>query len=294
VEAAYRAGLYGLRDAGRLAAGTRSLTRVVAEAPGFGPAWAALAESWLQQAEIGLEAPALAMPRARQAALTASDLGEADRAGLVLAAVSLHHDRDLPAARRWLDTTRLDSARALLLDAELQFLEGQPEAALRSARRAEELDPVCPVVQGHLAELLYLSRRFPEAAAAWERAAQVAPDLVGPRVRLFHAWRQAGNPAAARRAGLEVLRLLGRTDDLPEDYTAFLRGNLAHLQAEAQRQPAVVADRIAVLHAALGEDEQARAWLERARTERSPGLALTLAADPDLDRLRSRADFPRS
>ena len=56
----------------------------------------------------------------------------------------------------------------------------------------------------------------------------------------------------------------------------------------------MVADRIAVLHAALGEDEAARAWLERARVERSPGLALMLAADPDLDRLRSRPDFPRS
>ena len=68
---------------------------------------------------------------------------------------------------------------------------------------------------------------------------------------------------------------------------AFVRGTIAYLERDAARAPALVADRIAVLHAALGDRAEALRWLAVAARERSTTLPVTLATDPDLDSLRA-------
>jgi hypothetical protein len=72
---------------------------------------------------------------------------------------------------------------------------------------------------------------------------------------------------------------------------AFLRGTIAYLERDAARTPALVADRIAVLHAALGDRAEALRWLAVAARERSTTLPVTLATDPDLDSLRGDPAF---
>ena len=95
-----------------------------------------------------------------------------------------------------------------------------------------------------------------------------------------------------------VVTLLGGPAESPfrnltEDraMAAFVRGTIEHLEREAVRTPALVADRIGVLHAALGHKEDALRWLEIAARERSTTLPVTLATDPDLDALRGEPAF---
>jgi len=67
------------------------------------------------------------------------------------------------------------------------------------------------------------------------------------------------------------------------------RGSLAFLARRAEHE-AVPPLRYAELHAALGEDQRALDWLERALRERDPTLSWSLY-DPLLDRLRGQARF---
>jgi hypothetical protein len=64
---------------------------------------------------------------------------------------------------------------------------------------------------------------------------------------------------------------------------------LAQLQQLAQ-QRYVSADAIALIHAGLGEQEQAFAWLDKAYTERSSGLVF-LKVEPRFDSLRADPRF---
>jgi tetratricopeptide (TPR) repeat protein len=228
-------------------------------------------------------------------------LGDVAGAHLVLGTVALRHDWDWDAAERSLRRAiDLDpsSAPALLEMADLMLVRGRPAAAVEAAERAESLDPVCPVVRGQVAGSYYAARRFADAASAWRRSALVAPGLVGLHERLFHAYRHSALPREATGEAVTVLSLLGAPgghalDSRPpqEAMALFLRGTIAHLEKDAGRAPALVADRLAVLHAALGHKEDALRWLAVAVRERSTTLPVTLATDPDLDAVRAEPSF---
>lgn len=171
-------------------------------------------------------------------------------------------------------------------------MRGRVAEAVQQTRLAEELDPLCTLVRGRMGSSYYAARRFEEAAHAWNRAVALDPALVGPHERLFHAYRHAARPREAVLEAGRVLTLLGASGSatrlLAEPGTDravgdFLRGTIAYLSRDAARSPALVADRIAVLHAALGEKDEAMRWLRLAAREHATGLPVTLATDPDLD-----------
>jgi hypothetical protein len=72
---------------------------------------------------------------------------------------------------------------------------------------------------------------------------------------------------------------------------AYLKGTIAFLTGAADRE-AVPPDRLAVLHAALGETDRALDRLEESLSVRPPSLLATLR-DPDLDSLRAEPRFSR-
>jgi DNA-binding winged helix-turn-helix (wHTH) protein len=250
------------------------------------------AERWVIRA-YRWEAPAReAMPKAREAAARALARHESAGAHLVLAQVALRHDWDVPAAQAHLTRAlqlEPDLAAAHVERAELLLVQGRVDDAVAAVRTALEVDPVCPTVSGQVASVYYLAGRYPEAAASWQRATQVAPDLVGPHERLFHVYRHSAQPERAEAEAGRVVALLApsRPPSSPPAVAAFLRGTIRYLTADP-RQAEGSADRIAVLHAALGETDEAELWLERAAEAKSPNLPVTLARDPDLGPLLDR------
>jgi hypothetical protein len=154
-------------------------------------------------------------------------------------------------------------------------------------------------VSGRVASSYYAARRFDEAAAALRQAAEVAPALVGPHEKLVHAYRHSSRPREALEEALRVLSMVGVS--APRDFLSpagrqrslawFLGGTIEYLRHDAARTPGLFADRIAVLHAALGHRQEALRWLDVAARERSTTLPVTLTTDPDLDALRGDAGF---
>jgi DNA-binding winged helix-turn-helix (wHTH) protein len=299
---AYVRGLYQARVAVQGPASLASFREAAHLDPGNAAVQSALAEAWMTEVAEGRVPAGLGMPLAREAAARAAASAEDARALLVMGTVAFRYDWDWDGAERLL--RRSIAADATLASAHLELADlllvrGQADAAVREARRAEEIDPVCPSVSGRVAASYYAARRFGEAAAAWRQSAGVAANAIGAHEKLFHAYRHANRPQEALREAEKVMGLVGvrpgprffAPERSAHEMQAFVTGTIDYLQGDAARRPALFADRMAVLHAAAGARGEALRWLELAAREHALSLPVTLATDPDLDPLRGEAAF---
>lgn len=140
---------------------------------------------------------------------------------------------------------------------------GTAEGSLGHYRRALDLDPFCGLIRVDLARTLELAGRPREALAEIERAQQL-DDAPWVRVWLARALALAGEPEGARR----ILGQLGQ---------GAWRGSVSPVF-------------LALVHAALGDREEALAQLEEARAQRSPWIAF-LGVEPGFDSLREEPGF---
>jgi tetratricopeptide (TPR) repeat protein len=259
----------------------------VSRDPRFAAAHAGLAESYLALGEEGSLDPGQAFPQARTAARRALELEDRADARLVLGRVLLAYDWDWSGSEREL-------RRALVLDpssvrgwvslARLRSARGDDAGAIQAAQRAEALDPAALEAVEEVAWCYYRSRRLDEAARHFRLVGERRPEEA--HHRLFALFRQAGRHQEAMREADALMRVVG----VPEAAaTAYLRGTVAYLRREASRSR-VPPERMALLHAALGETAAAIGWLALAAEERSPGL-VTALVDPTLDPLRADPDF---
>jgi DNA-binding winged helix-turn-helix (wHTH) protein/Tfp pilus assembly protein PilF len=271
----------------------------LAHDPRFAAAHAGTAEAYLALGEAGSLEPGQAFPSAREAARRALALEERADARLVLGRVLFAYDWDWSGAERELGRSlALDprSARAWVSLARLRSARGDHPGAIHAARRAEALDPAEPEAVEELAWCYYRARRLDEAARQFRLVAERRPEEA--HHRLFALFRQAGRYPEALREADVVMRRAGVPPRhraalhrlAPEAAaSAYLRGTIAYLAREASRHR-VPPERMALLHAALGESAAAIAWLSQAVEERSPGLATALV-DPTLDSLRTKPGF---
>lgn len=267
--------------------------------PRFAAAYAGLAESYLALGESGALDPGQAFPGAREAAHRALALEDRADARLVLGRVLLEYDWALAASES-------EVRRALALDpssargwaslARLFSVGGEHARAIDAARRAEALDPASPEAVEELAWCYYRARRLDEAARQFRLVAERRPEEV--HHLLFALFRRAGRytealgeaQALMQRVGVPVRDRAALRQLAPEAAaTAYLRGALAYFRREASRNR-VPPERMALLHAALGESAAAIGWLSAAADERSPGL-VTVLLDPTLDALRRDPGF---
>ena len=267
--------------------------------PGFGPAWYGIADASLRLAFDGAAAPEDAYPRARRAALEILRREERPEAHLVLAAVALHFDHDLPraeiAARDALRAApRSTSARLAL--AEILSIEGRHVEAIAAAAEATEITPACGEHWRALGFAQLRAHRYSDAERSWRRWAELHPRQEEPLYRLFLLHDLRGEPAAAAADLPSLLALY----DLPAEVTEYYQSLPA---AEAART--FLARRLkflttggagssplarAVLAAHLGDADRALADLEQAERRHDAGL-LPALADPDFDRLRGLPRF---
>ena len=135
----------------------------------------------------------------------------------------------------------------------------QPDQAIAEAKRALELDPNFFLAFGELARALTQKGLYDEAIAAIK-------DQGHPRLRglLGYVYAVAGRTGDAQKV-LDELKGMPRRRF--GDAFALVR-----------------------IHAALGENDQAFEWLQKARDERD-SLVIWLKVDPTLDNLRSDPRF---
>ena len=224
---------------------------------------------------------------ARQAIALAPTLA----AGHTALATVYQFQLNLPGAlEEYRKAAALPDITVLALLQEVIFLTrmGAFSTALEISRRAEKKDPLNNVAFGREGYVLAYWRRYSEAIAPLQKAAQLAPTVSRNHTALGFCWAQLGKVAQAeaeyRKAPADdIYRLTG------EAVLFDRQGNRAASNEAVQRAQKVFGEaasyQYAEIYAQRGDKEGAFAALDRAWAIHDPGLT-TLRVDPYLDPLR--------
>jgi DNA-binding winged helix-turn-helix (wHTH) protein/Flp pilus assembly protein TadD len=270
------------------------LERAVACDPEFGLAHACIADCYTMLCVHGLRPADEAIPKAHLAAQRAME-ADPDLPEAYVACANLQEiaEQDFAAAlERLAHAIALDplcfSAQRYL---GLHLINcGKFDEALAALRKAQAIQPLALYVSGNIGMALYFSGRYEEAITQFELTLRTDPEFEVARVFLGRSLLRLGQ---LERAIAEFERAtkgtLGRASDLAVAWAVAGRPDAARsefiaLLKNAKIQPFDMAN----IHAALGEDEEALTWLERAVEARSFGF---FPVDPVFRHLRNQPRF---
>jgi tetratricopeptide (TPR) repeat protein len=280
----------------------KHLERALELDPRSAPAWAALAECHHVRAGRGMappiEAGQLGEEAVRKALALDPNLADAYAAlGSILVhrrefagairnfQLSLELNPGLPETHYWLGrayyiTERHSEAQREMLSAlgldplsmiihtavgDAYYYAREYEKSVIYYRMAVELDPRFDGAHTDLARSLEALGQYDEACAQYEEGRRHSGGVAGPSFGLAHLEASRGNTQAAR----EMLDAL----------------------VDARKSRVVSAWGIAVLHACLGEVDEAFRWMDTAVEEGATGL-IFLRVHPRVDALRGDPRFP--
>jgi TolB-like protein/Tfp pilus assembly protein PilF len=279
--------------------------KAIAADPGYAPAYSGLADSYASlgaSSVVGGLPPRQAMPEAKAAAVKALQIdGRSAEAHTSLAIVHLLYEWDLSASEK-------EFRRAIELDPNYTTAHhwyshcllplGRTDESLAESKRALELEPLQLVVGIHLGWHYLYARQYDRALEQFRKTLELDPAF--PQAQRYAAWAylQKGmhpEAIAALRAALNS-----------RERDSEIQGELGHVLAVAGRRAEALAtlDRlrhlsatsyvspysVALVHAGLGDRDQAFAWLEKAYAERSDYMPY-LTLEPMLNGLRSDHRF---
>ena len=269
--------------------------------PDYAMAYTGVADSYVMLACRGMVSAKETFRKARAAARKAleldAELGEAHGS---LAHVRLH-DWDWEGLDRdFLRAIELHPAQPIVYYWYGEFLMsmGRPEEAIAMTRRAQQADPLSPVIAASLAMILYLARHYDEAARMLQRAQEIDPDHFLPHLRMgLVRLQQEGYPEAIRELQTAARLANHSTETLAALGTGYAMAGMsgeahrivAQLQA-SQAEHYVLPYNIAKIYAAACDQDRTFEWLERAYQEGNPDL-IELNSEPVFDGLRGEPKF---
>jgi tetratricopeptide (TPR) repeat protein len=303
-EAYLKGRYYWNRRPGGLAQGIKYFQEAIEKDPGYALAFSGLADSYRALAtwELGTVPPSDAMVKANAAATRALNLDESlAEAHTSLAYVKLHYYWD------WSETEK-ELRRAIELNpnyanahhwySHYLMTMGRIQESLAESRRALELDPLDPVMNGHLPWHYYYAHQYDQAIEQCRKMLETGASPFGAPFELGRAYEQ-------KTMSKEAVAQLSKAVALQGNMT-FALAALGHAYAvSGQRSQAlemlnqlkqmskeryVSPSDIAMIYAGLGEKDQALTWLERGFSERSWYMVL-LKVDPRLAPLHSDPRF---
>ena len=281
--------------------GIEFFSQAIEADPLFALAYVGLADSYNMLAAYNLSQPRAVLSRAKAAAERALEIdSELAEAHTSLAKVSADYDWDWPAAER-------EFKRALELNPNYATAHhwyalhlmamGTFEEAAAELKRAQQLDPLSLSINASAGLPFYWSRRYDEAIEQFRRTLELDLGFPLAHVLLGQAYAQKGmydeaiaelsraselDPTPRARAILAyTLAVAGRKDE-----AARILSELEELANQKYVSPYFKA----LIYTALGEQDRAFEWLEKAYEERSEWL-VWLKVDPKLDSLRSAPRF---
>src|SRR5437588_400624 len=262
--------------------------------PDYAMAYTGVADSYVMLACRGMVSAKETFRRARAAARKALELdGELGEVHGSLAHVRLH-DWDWEGLDRdFLRAIELHPAQPIVYYWYGEFLMsmGRPEEAIAMTRRAQQADPLSPVIAASLAMILYLARHYDEAARMLKRGHAIDPGHFLPHPRMCRVrLQQEGYPEAIRELQTAARLANHSTETLAALGTGYAMAGMsgeahrivAQLQA-SQAEHYVLPYNIAKIYAAARDKDKSFEWLERAYQE----------GDPDLIELNSDTLFER-
>ena len=314
-EDAYLLGLSCLseRTEASLEKARAAFERAIANDSDYAPAYAGLAAAYAFCSCQGRPRPSL-LAKAKEAALRALELDEnLPEPHAALGFVHMTYDFDWPAAQRELKRAvalNPNSADAHRLYGDYLVQSGLFQQGISEARRAVDLDPLAVPMNSSLAMALYYAHQYDSAIEQFEKALKMDPNSGPALTGLGMAYLQVGHYEEAAALFQKTIALGHQvtlsTAHLAQTYA--LMGARSEARTPARNIAGLIgpieppAYALALIYTALGEEDTAIDWLERAYEAHDTTLSV-LKVDPDLDSLRSdrryqdllrRMNFPPS
>jgi eukaryotic-like serine/threonine-protein kinase len=281
--------------------GIEYFRRAIEADPGYAGAYVGIAHSYDVLGFHAIEPPGETFPKAKAAARRALEIDPTlAEARAPLAYALFYYDWNWTEAQReilrCLEESPADSTAHNYYGSFLTAL-GRFDEALPIWRRAQELDPLAPVIRGGTGWSLFFARRYEEAIRESERALELDPTFpialgviglacgrLSRHERAIESLQKAIEPSSSTRYRADLAYAYakaGRPDEA--------RATLAELQKLSETRY-VSPYFLAPAHAALGDMGLAFSRLEEAFAERSNGMTF-LTMDPNLDDLRPDPRF---
>jgi TolB-like protein/DNA-binding winged helix-turn-helix (wHTH) protein/Flp pilus assembly protein TadD len=251
----------------------------------YAPAWALRASVQNLMAEVGLTDAAEGFRKARSDAERAIALDPNLASGyLALATVQIDRDWDWDAANNSVTKAAAlepGSAEVFSIRSFLSRESGKLDQAIKLKEQMVALDPLRTDSHSTLGYLLYAAGRYEEAQAALQKALDLNPQAAFVHLTVGKILIAEGKPQPAleevEKEPLEWGKLTGQALAYhalgrEQDSNAALASLIAKDDTDAAYQ-------IAQVYAYRGESDKAFEWLERAYTQRDPGLP-DIKSDP--------------
>ena len=274
------------------------LQKAIDADPGYSLAYSGLADCYYDASNMLLP-PQEAMAKAKAAATKAAEIDPTlAEAHTSLGIVASKYDWDWSTAEREFQTAlklNPNSSAAHLWFALYRAELADLDTAVKEMRRAQELDPLSTDASSYLATVFYWSRK--NAAAMDQVQKTLDFDSSYFPAYITKAWilESEGQPAVAvceKAKGIAdnpwTLAALGRASALAGRKEDARR--IVEALREQSTQQFVSGYDIATIHAALGQNDEAFTWLDKAYSQRAEWLGY-LKIDPQFDSLRQDPRF---
>lgn len=255
--------------------------QVITEDPNFAPAYAALAH--MLTAAVTFGGPPHRVFYERIEKLAEKALASSDRLPEAHCALgwSKAWQTDWPfAEKEFLRALEINPNFSLgyIGYADLLSSLGRHEEAIAAGKHASQLDPLSPIVHTMVGIDLYFSGRLPEAIECQRRAIEIDPGFCPAHATLGWIYQEMGDLNRAVRC----LRTAAENGPDTPLMRCFLATSLAvaeetqeatHILREMlklRQTNCLPATSIALIYAALGQQEQAWSWLMTAMQEMDP------------------------
>jgi TolB-like protein/DNA-binding winged helix-turn-helix (wHTH) protein/Flp pilus assembly protein TadD len=290
-----------------------SFQNAIARNPSYALAYSGLADAYAMLGFRGGFPSKDALSRAKAAALKAIELNDTlaePHASLAFIAETYEWEW-ATAEREYNRALQLNpgDARVHHWYAGYLMYVGRLEDGISEARRARDLDPLSLPVNNALAGRLLVTDRYDEALGQVQKTLGLDSHFAPAHQTLGWIYLRGGKREEAIQEFLKALQLAGSDDtDLMLDlgFAYAIAGDrrealrmLAKLRSLHERG-LVPSGSIAILYGALGELNEAFAWLEKAYKERDPQLTYLKAGrrfeplrhDPRFQKLMHRVGLP--
>ena len=277
--------------------------QAVALDPNYALAYAGLADCYTKLGDVGVTAhpPREAFARARQAALKALEIDSSIvEVHASLGHLEMHHLRWADAEREFKRAIELNPNYASSYQWYGYFMafNNRFDEAFERIEVASQLDPLSLAIADSIGEFLYFARRNDEAIAQFRKTLEMDANFLPSRINLGRAYEQAGMFEEAEAEFTRARQITGESIDAlaARGHCYAISGKTgAALEVLAQliglsKQRYVSPYDVALIHAALGEIDEAFRWLAKSFDERVEWMIYT-NVDPRLDPLRADPRF---